>query len=139
MKAYSPFFMHTDISNYKIKILNRQVRKTKMDFESEVILVITLTTLVAGVIIITPDCIAKWVAVAIGVVAVMAYCLFALLEIAESISDKWREVLDGATKGEIVADIIIAVIIFAVLYSIIGIIYNEHKKLKEKTKDGFND
>ena len=110
-----------------------------MDFESEVILVIALTTLVAGVIIITPDCIAKWVAVAIGVVADMAYCLFALLEIAESISDKWREALDGATKGEIVADIIIAVIIFAVLYSIIGIIYNEHKKLKEKTKDGFND
>lgn len=111
-----------------------------MDFESEVILVITLTTLVSGVIIIiTPDCIAKWVPVAIGVVAVMAYYLFALLEIAESISDKWREALDGATKGEIVADIIIAVIIFGVLYSIIGIIYNEHKKLKEKTKDGFND
>lgn len=102
------------------------------------VLIMALSLLLVATVVFLQNSISKFILMIIIAVAEIISCIMALETILESMSDKWRAVLGGATNEEIVEGIAVTAVIYAGLYIIGNAIWNRIKT-KRRTKDGFND
>lgn len=109
-----------------------------MTLETVTVLSMALSLLLVATVVFLPNSIPKLILMVLIAVTEIICCITALVEILESMSDKWREALNGATSEEIARGIVVTIAIYAGLYIIGNAIWNRIKN-KRRTKDGIND
>lgn len=72
-----------------------------MTLETAVVLIMALSLLLVATVVFLPNSIPKLILMILIAVTEIIGCITALVEILESMSDKWRAVLGGATSEEI--------------------------------------
>lgn len=109
-----------------------------MTLETAIVLIMALSLLLVATVVFLPNSIPKLILMILIAVTEIISCITALVEILESMSDKWRAVLGWATSEEIAVGIVVTIVIYAGLYIIGNAIWNRIKN-KRRTKDGIND
>lgn len=109
-----------------------------MTLDTAIVLIMALSLILVATVVFLPNSITKLILMLLIAVTEIISCITALVEILESMHDKWRAVLGGATSEEIAGGIVVTIVIYACLYIIGNTTWNRIKN-KRRTKDGFNN